>query len=837
MLTDAALLLVVAWLPGAVLFRLPVADRDRRAALPAEERLFWQVLLSAAVSIAVVMALAAAHRYSFPRLLVADAGIAAALAGAARFRLRLGAPRPQWSALVVVAIAALSVWRFFPPAEYIMGGKDPGTYVNEGILIAQRGTLVYRDPVVASVPPFARDLFFPSHQRAEYYSTRFMGFFIHDPDAGTVVGQFPHVLPASIAIGYGIDGLTGARRATGVWALLGVVAVYLAGSRLLGRTAAAAGAALLALHVIAVWFSRYPNAEVAMQALLFGALLANARAHVDGDRFFAPVAGALLGLLLFLRFDTVLAIGAVVAGNMLGVFHGQRLRAGLLVVLVPAAALALAYYAGPMRAYADLPFNFVVNLRWWQKTALIAAGLGFLGMFAAGSRRPGVRAAVVSWTPAVLTTVVLLLAFYALFLRAPAGRLAAHDAYALRMFASFYVTLPGVVAALVGYALVVRHRFWKDPAFIATVTAFALVFFYKIRIVPEHFWAARRFLPVILPGTLLLACAAATAGLQQRGRIRRLASGGIGIAFIAVLAAQYARAAAAVVPHVEYAGMIPQLEQLAGRAGEADLVIVESRDSGSDAHVFAAPLAYIYARNVLLLSSAAPDKPAFGAFLEWARTKYARVLFLGGGGTDLLSRRWSAAPVASQRFQIPEYESAPNALPRGTRRKEFDFGLYELLPPRPDEGLWFDLDVGIRDDLHVVRFHAKEESAGRTMRWSQRQSFVSVPTITPASRELLLTMSSGGRPPGAPPADVTVYFCAAPDTRAECDDRRLGTVRVTDGFRAYSFDVPPELAAAAAAADSGARLRIVTPPWNPSRLLGSADDRELGVMVDRVQVR
>jgi len=31
-------LLVVAWLPGAVLFRLPIADRARRAALPAEER-------------------------------------------------------------------------------------------------------------------------------------------------------------------------------------------------------------------------------------------------------------------------------------------------------------------------------------------------------------------------------------------------------------------------------------------------------------------------------------------------------------------------------------------------------------------------------------------------------------------------------------------------------------------------------------------------------------------------------------------------------------------------------------------------------------------------------
>ena len=101
-----------------------------------------------------------------------------------------------------------------------------------------------------------------------------------------VVGQFPHLFPASIAIGYGVNGLSGARQTTGVWAILGVLAVYFTGVRILGRTAAAAAATLLALNVIQVWFAKYPNSEVVMQALLFAALLANARAHVDGERFF-----------------------------------------------------------------------------------------------------------------------------------------------------------------------------------------------------------------------------------------------------------------------------------------------------------------------------------------------------------------------------------------------------------------------------------------------------------------------------------------------------------------------------------------------------------------------
>ena len=102
-----------------------------------------------------------------------------------------------------------------------------------------------------------------------------------------------------------------------MWAILGALAVFFLGARLFGRAAAAAAAALLVTTAIQLWFARYPNAEMATQALVFAALLAFARAHVDGHRFFAPVAGALLALLLFARIDAGLALagvtGAVVA--------------------------------------------------------------------------------------------------------------------------------------------------------------------------------------------------------------------------------------------------------------------------------------------------------------------------------------------------------------------------------------------------------------------------------------------------------------------------------------------------------------------------------------------
>ena len=822
-------LAVVAWLPGALIFRLPWLDRDRRAGLDAEERLFWAIVLSLAVSLSFVLFLAAFHRYSFQRLLAADAAVAAAAAALARGRLRFGAAArpPGLAAVIPLALVLLGGWRFFPPSEYIIGGKDPGTYMNEGIQIAQQGAFVVRDPVVASVPAFARDLFFPSHQRQDYYGLRFMGFFVIDPAAGTVVGQFPHLFPASIAIGYGLDGLTGARRTVGVWAVLGLLAVYFAGTRLVGRTAAAAAAGLLALHVIEVWFARYPNAEVVMQALLFSALLANARAHVDGDRFFAPVAALLLGLLLFLRFDAVLGVAGVLAGLVLGVFNGQRPRASFVATLALVVAAGAAYLLGPMRAYVDLPILFLTHLPGWQYVLLGAVAAAGAATLLFASRHREFSDAVVRWTPTVLVVAVWGLALYALVLRHPGGRLTDYDAYALRTFTNYYLTLPGLLAALIGLALVARRAFWRDPALIVTVVIFACFFFYKIRIWPDHFWMTRRFLPVILPGALVFVAAAALSGprgsRRGAGAVRPL----IGVVFLSLLALHYSRASAPVLRHVEYAELIPRLERLAATIGQDDLVIVEGRDAGGDIHVMALPLAYIYARNMLELSPARPNKAAFAMFLEWAKGRYRRVLFLGGGGTDLLSHRYGVKSLASERFQVPEYETRQSGLPRFVRQKEFDFGLYAFTPPEPREGLWFDLDVGVRDDLHVLRFHAKEQSGGRTFRWTHATSYVSVTIIHPSSREVTLWLNDGGRPPRVTPADVSVYL----------HGQLLGVVRAGPQFSPHTLTIPPELAARAAAFGDPVELKLVTPVWNPHEVLGSPDDRDLGVMVDRVAVR
>lgn len=820
-------LLVVGWLPGAATFRLPICRPERRARLAAEERVFWSVMVSAVISLTVVLCLAALHRYSFSRLLVADSLLAATAIGVAWRHKRPSAVRPGREALIPVILAIAAAVRFSPPSEYVIGGKDPGVYVNAGVQIAQRGTLAYHDPVIAAVPPFARDLFLPRDtNRPGFVAPRFMGFYVLDPDTGTVVSQFPHLFPASIAIGQGANGLTGARWTVTAWSVLGVLAVYFLAARLLGRAAAAATAILLMLNVVQLWFARYPNTEVAMQALLFAALLANARAHVDDDEFFAPVSGALFGLMFFLRVDAVVPLAGVAAALALRLVMKKPVRWTFVAPLAIAAGLLVPYATGPLREYFARPILFVEGLQTLQLAMAALAVAVVAGLIVAGRRVTGVPPFVERWTGPAFIAVLLMTAVYAYAFRRPVpGQLADYDAYSLRTFVTYYLTFPALLAALLGLVLT-RPVFWRDPGFFLALGAVCLFTFYKARIVPEHFWAARRFVALILPGTLLLVAAAAVALPRGRTRTSRTISLGVGFTFLAVLGSVYARIAQPVAGHVEYQGIIGHLEQLAGRLGNDDLLIVESRDAGSDVHVLALPLAYIYARNVLVLSTAAPDKSTFGAFLDQMHAHYDRVLFLGGGGTDLLSSRWSVTPIDSERFGVPEYESSWNAYPRGPRRKDFDYTVYEFGPPKPAPAET-TLDVGINDDLNVIRFHAKETTEGRTFRWSERQSFLIVDRIRAADRTLSLWMSDGGRPPSAPPANVLILIGA----------QQIGSVHVTGGFREYDVAIPPDVAAAAAATGEPVRLTLRTETWNPLRTIGAPDPRDLGVMVDRVAVR
>ncbi len=845
MLRLAAAALLVAYLPGALIFRLPFWNRRRRSQLAAEERVYWAVLLSVAWSVMLVLALSGLGAYSFERLLWINGGLAVAIVALGNRRLGYegNATRPGWSALVPIAVVVAGAWQLLPPAEYVMGGKDPGVYVNEGIQIAQRGTFIYHDPVVASVPAPFRDLFFPKGPFEEYYAQRFMGYFVLSPDEGTVVGQFPHGFPASIAIGYGLNGLSGARQTVVFWSILGLVGVYLIAVRVFGRLAATVGIALLVVNVVEVWWGRYPNVEVASRALLFGSLLAFCHA-AEGDRpFFGAIAGALAGLPLFFRYDAILTIGAAIGAAVLIVANRQRIGWAFGFALVSTTAAGLWYLLVPMWSYSATYFGFTLVEGGWLLAAAAVAGVIARAMLARESFARIVRRLM----PVGLAVGLFVMAVYAYYFREPGGRLSVHDAMAFRVFA-WYVTPLGLAAAVVGLVIGLRRLFWLAPVVFMTIVVHAGFFFYKTRIVPQHFWASRRFLMVIMPAAVLALAALATwavdPGLWSRmvGRLRgrtpaeaapallgRAIHATLVVLLVLPLGISFWRAASPIRHHVEYAGLIPELESIAAQIRDDDLLVVESRGTGSDLHVLALPLAYIYDRHVLLLYATRPNKQELEDFIRWAPSRYGRVLFMGGSGSDILSRSIVARPLGADRFWVPEYDSPANRYPTEVRLKEFTYGLYELGIGTPVASGPIDIGMDDVDPLHVRGFYSSERHAptGAMFRWTTTAADVLLFLPEPAPTEVVIWMSHGGRPAGAP----------SPDTTVSLDGVALGTAVPDEEVRPYRFTLPAPLVSAASAKDGPAVLRLTTSAWNPQEQLGVDDPRDLGVMVTRIQVR
>ena len=188
-----------------------------------------------------------------------------------------------------------------------------------------------------------------------------------------------------------------------------------------------------------------------------------------------------------------------------------------------------------------------------------------------------------------------------------------------------------------------------------------------------------------------------------------------------------------------------------------ELLVVESRNA-SDLHVLALPLAYIYAKPVLVLNSPKPDKLAFAKFVGWARQRYRQVYFLGGGGTDLLSSSVGVEPVVSERFQVPEYESRRNAYPTRVRGKRNSTTACIASSRRRRHAASSRSTSATKTTSTSSGSTPKERDRRGTFRWTQRQSYLSLPALTADRHELVLWMQNGGRPPKAPPARVAAFI-------------------------------------------------------------------------------
>jgi hypothetical protein len=303
--------LVLFLLPGLVF--LAALRRQDRDALSFDEALFATVAVSVATSAWVALVLAEAGRFS---LVAGACGVtilsALAALGLWRFGPGLARPWPPWPGLSALApglaVLGLAVALQTRPTEYVMGGRDPGTYIAAMALIGRTGGISYVDPVVLSIPREDVALFYRNPDNVDYSWGRFMGMPLERPETGRVVPEFFHLFPAFGAYLYQAMGVRGALAAPCVFGVLGTLAVFFAWRRLFGTAVALLASVLLAINVIQVWFGRYPVSEPMSEFLLFLGLWAFAVWEERAATAMGILAGAAFGLTLLVRIDSVLVV-------------------------------------------------------------------------------------------------------------------------------------------------------------------------------------------------------------------------------------------------------------------------------------------------------------------------------------------------------------------------------------------------------------------------------------------------------------------------------------------------------------------------------------------------
>jgi D-alanyl-lipoteichoic acid acyltransferase DltB (MBOAT superfamily) len=269
--------LVVAWLPGALLFRLPIAERDKRARFrPMSARTgqacsAWRRRWRSCLAWRRSIVIASSGCWSpNSRSAWRSRPLPGSTCGSDR---RPAAPvRPS------AFPSRSSCWARggFSVIEYIIGGRTPASMSTKGFRSrsAERSSSAIRWS-----RRFRSSRAISFSGRREPRNTSRGGSWastswIRPADRSSassprVSASIGDRLCARRPDGRGARSASGdPRRAVGVFP-----------GRATARTPRRGGGRpLLALNVVQVWFARYPNADIVMQALLFAALLAIARA-------------------------------------------------------------------------------------------------------------------------------------------------------------------------------------------------------------------------------------------------------------------------------------------------------------------------------------------------------------------------------------------------------------------------------------------------------------------------------------------------------------------------------------------------------------------------------
>ncbi|HEU0007178.1 MAG TPA: hypothetical protein VFS12_14435, partial [Terriglobia bacterium] len=549
--TDIALLFVflflfacAGWLTAGLVLRRTTLSPSDPAPVPVS-CLEWILccLLGAFVVTSVILLLTAEvgiFRIRFWLLLLTVFDLAAFLLWFGRWRkrapvLRLPCCRFEWKDLWLLPLVAFAFWMMNQPAEFVATYRDPGEYVNIAVKLSGSPSLRIRDPQFQNFNATEKQALFLREplERADFPEV-LPGFYLADPQKGGLLPQYFHLYPLWLALCFKLwrfEGIFLFNVLLGSFSVLLVVglAEQLFSSRLLGWAAGL----LLASNAGQIWMSRSPFSEILAQVFLLGGLTLLAFGTQRKLKGLMALAGCLFGLSLFVRIDSVLIVAGLSALLFCPVVH----RRWLFLPLTGFAAWSLLHIWLFSFPYFFHALRTAQNASpGWATTALLAGGSILLGLVAyrrlrlspagtAAGTMPAESGVPVTRRlfPAAAMVLFGLVVLYGVFVRPHLE--SARQVVAMPMPHSgtvplyneinwvrlgWYLTPFGLALACLGVLRMIPKLVTGDSPvfwpFAGILGLFASFYLYKSQAFPDNYWVIRRYIEIVIPGCLILAC-------------------------------------------------------------------------------------------------------------------------------------------------------------------------------------------------------------------------------------------------------------------------------------------------------------------------------------------
>ncbi|WP_374686517.1 hypothetical protein [Promineifilum sp.] len=538
-----------------------------------------------------------------------------------------------WEWLMLALWLAAALWLFFQPHEYIYGGADAGVYVSLGAEIAHHGGFRVVDKTLAALDPALQAAVLrPLPNTPGAASYLFPGFYVTDAAAGRLTPQFYPFHPVLQAVAYdaaggGAAGVRAELLLTGLWMLLGTLAVYLTARDAGGPVVGALALAALSLTALQIWFGRYPTSEALTQFLIWAGVWSAGRWL--GERrpagLWAFTAGCALGAVFLVRIDTLVLLPVFALLLVWRWARGWRQAdnwfAAPFALLIFHSLLHGHFLSAPY-FYETVGYGLSLVLRAWPLVLVAAAGGAFF-LWQLPRRAGRLRAAARFTRPALGTLVILLLAYalYGWFLRpALATTTLRPDVFSAGEIPvtnhenwprlGWYLTPLGIWLGVLGGALLLWRADRRVGLLLALGWLFAVVYLWNVSANPHHVYVMRRYVPAVVP---FFAVGAAYL-LGHRGFSRAAWNGPglltrlpyplipvlVGLVAVAWLAG-VGWAARGFVSQVDHAGLLAQVDELAGELPPGAVLLFNDPSPVGQGDIWGTPLRFIYGFDVFSL--------------------------------------------------------------------------------------------------------------------------------------------------------------------------------------------------------------------------------------------